>query len=52
MKLRTRIVALVVAVVISVVAFELIAEGLSVDKIMLAARPVVEVFSTLSQILG
>jgi len=49
MKLRTKIAAFVVAMVISLVSFELIAEGLSVDKIMLAARPVVETFSVLVQ---
>ncbi|MGB9892804.1 MAG: hypothetical protein ACPLRA_00205 [Candidatus Saccharicenans sp.] len=52
MKLKTRIAAFMAAVAISVVGFELIASGLTVDKIMLAARPVVEAVSVFSHILG
>ena len=52
MKLRTRIAALMAALVISVAGFELIASGLTLDKIMLAARPVVEAVSVFSHILG
>lgn len=52
MKLRTRIAALMAALVISIAGFELIASGLTVDKIMLAARPVVEAVSIFSHILG
>jgi hypothetical protein len=52
MKLGTRILVLLTSVVISVGIFGLIASGLTIDRIMLAARPVVEVFSVFSQILG
>lgn len=52
MKLGTRIAALVAAVVISLGIFGLIASGLTVDKIMMAARPVVEAVSVFSHILG
>ncbi|MGQ9801379.1 MAG: hypothetical protein ACUVRL_06925 [Candidatus Saccharicenans sp.] len=52
MKIGTRIAALMAALVISVAGFGLIASGLTVDKIMLAARPVVEAVSVFSHILG
>ena len=52
MKLRTRIAALMAALVISLAGFELIASGLTLDKIMLAARPVVEAVSVFSHILS
>ncbi len=52
MKLRTRIAIFLAALVISLVGFELIADGLGVDQIMLAARPVVEAFSVFSHIIG
>lgn len=52
MKLGTKLAALMVAVVISLAIFGLIASGLTVDKIMLAARPVVEAVSVFSHILG
>ncbi|MBC7364056.1 MAG: hypothetical protein H5U07_05890 [Candidatus Aminicenantes bacterium] len=51
-KLGTKILTLLAALVVSGVGFELIATGLSLDKIMLAARPVVEAVSVFSQILG
>jgi hypothetical protein len=52
MKLRTRIAIFFVALVISLMGFELMASGLSVDRIMLAARPVVETVSVFTHILG
>ena len=52
MKLGTRILILLMAAAISAGIFGLIASGLTVDKIMLAARPVVEVFSVFSQIVA
>ncbi|MGB9765221.1 MAG: hypothetical protein ACPLZD_07710 [Candidatus Saccharicenans sp.] len=52
MKLRTKIAIFMVAVVISVIGFELMASGLNVSRIMLAARPVVETFSAMTQIVG
>ncbi len=52
MKLGTRIAALMVAVLTSVGIFGLIASGLTVDKIMLAARPIVESVSVFSHFLG
>ncbi|MDI6698679.1 MAG: hypothetical protein QME85_07060 [Candidatus Saccharicenans sp.] len=52
MKLGTRIAAAMVAVVISLGLFGLIASGLTVDKIMLGARPIVESVSVFSHILG
>lgn len=52
MKLGTKLAVLMVAVVISLAIFGLIASGLTVDKIMLAARPVVEAVSVFSHILG
>ncbi|MGB9835483.1 MAG: hypothetical protein ACPLRX_01940 [Candidatus Saccharicenans sp.] len=51
-KLGTRMVSLLAALIISVAGFELIAVGLSLDKIMLAARPVVESVSVFSHLLG
>jgi len=51
-KLGTKIFTLLAALVISVAGFELIATGLSLDKIMLAARPVVESVSVFTQLLG
>ncbi len=52
MKFGTRILTLMAAAVISLVIFGLIASGLSVDKIMLAARPLVESISVFSHIIG
>lgn len=52
MKLRTRIAIFLVAMVVSTVGFELIANGLGVERIMLGARPVVEAVSVFSRLLG
>ena len=52
MKPGIRILILLVSVVISAGIFGLIASGLTVDKIMLAAKPVVEVFSVFPQSLA
>ncbi len=52
MKLGTRLAALMTALVISVGMFAWIASGLTVDRIMLTTRPVVEAVSVFSRILG
>lgn len=52
MKLGTRIAAAMMAAVISLGMFGLIASGLTVDKIMLAARPIVESVSVFSNLIG
>lgn len=52
MKLGTRLAALIMAMVISVGIFGWIASGLTVDRILLATRPVIEAVSVFSRILG
>lgn len=51
-KLGTKVATLLMAALISLAGFELIASGLSLDKIMLAARPVVESVSVFAHLLG
>jgi hypothetical protein len=45
-KFRTKIAVFLIAMMISLVSFELIATAISVENIMLGARPVIEVFTT------
>ncbi len=52
MKFGTRIATAMIATVVSLGIFSLIASGLTVDKIMLAARPIVESVSVFTYILG
>ncbi|MCX8161310.1 MAG: hypothetical protein N3G18_10355 [Candidatus Saccharicenans sp.] len=52
MKFGTKLVTLMAAVVISAAIFGLIASGLTVDKILLATRPVVESVSVFSHLVG
>ncbi|MDD8021075.1 MAG: hypothetical protein PHU81_07850 [Acidobacteriota bacterium] len=52
MKFRTKIVIFLAAAVISLVAFEFIVSGLTVDRLLQVARPVVETSFTMTQILS
>ncbi|MDI6846358.1 MAG: hypothetical protein QME28_09500 [Candidatus Saccharicenans sp.] len=52
MKLRTKFAALMAALVATAIIFNFIASGLSIDRIMLAARPVVDAVSVFSHYLG
>lgn len=45
MKFKTKIAVFLMAMVISLVGFELIATAISVQNIMLGARPIIEVFT-------